>query len=176
MRACGKQREVVDVVVDDEAVDGGELRQFIFGVGAHFDVGGDVDFAARPRFDGDGALRRAVESERRAVAEASEFVARRGACECWQRERGRRKGRAVVGLLILLLLLRVDVGGRAADEEHRGDDERASDVCEKSDGEVEALIHARHLSDMKTDATQSARLLRASGSCRLRCVDISNGA
>ena len=81
------ERDVRQVFVEREAVDGGEAREVFFRVGVEFDVGGDVEFAARPSFDGDRTVGRAVDGQRVAVSEASCLVARRRA-----RERGRGDG------------------------------------------------------------------------------------
>ena len=116
VRAGSEEREMRAVFIEHEIVDGGERGEFFFRAAFEFDVGGDVDFIARPRFDGDRAFGRAVDGERAAVAEAPGFVARRGARE---HGRGRRSGRRVGGRAPAPLRLRLRADARNETQEQK---------------------------------------------------------
>ena len=122
VRAGGEKREVRTVFVEREIVDGGERGEFFFRAALEFDVGGNVNFVARPRFDGDRAFGRAVDRERAAVAEATRFVARRTARE--QGRGGGGRGRRVDGRSPAPLRLRVRADARSEAQEE-DEEERA---------------------------------------------------
>lgn len=119
MRAGGHEREVRAVCVEHEIVDGGERGEFRFRAAFEFDLGGDVNFIARPSFDGDRAGGCAVDRERAAVAEATRLVARRTAREL---RRWCRRGRGVRRGSPASLRLRVCAGAKKGKAEQRQKD------------------------------------------------------